>query len=152
VQHEKILEAWICENIKHSNLNQIFGNITSFGNNFQMGYLQGIDILGYSEGISGISKFKVIELKLESFDLSKNPNAALGCIKQVLAYIDWVAEHLATGDYHRVDGYIVAGGFDQSFIEFVQNHNSINRGRQLRLVRFIYIPPSYNNLCLGLEL
>lgn len=152
VENEKLLEAWLCENMKHPALNQIFGNITSYGNNFQMGYLQGIDILGYCKGVSGINKFKVIELKLESFDLRNNRDFALNCIKQVLLYVDWITEHLASGDHRSVDGFIVARGFDQSFIDFVQSHNTINRGRQIRLVRFKYIPPSYNDLCLGLVL
>lgn len=142
VEDEKIIEAWLCENLRTPKLQQIFGNITSFGNNVQIGYLQGIDIFGYTQGSSGICKYKVIEIKMDEV----NANNYTDVVKQILDYMDWVCRHLAKGDSRFVEGYIVAKSFDQSCIDFVKNHNKVNIGKQIFLVNFNYCPSAYNTL------
>ena len=139
VENEKVIEAWLCENLQTPTLHQIFGNITSFGNNVQIGYLQGIDIFGYTEGTTGICKYKVIEVKKGARNFPAD-------IQQTLQYMDWVTEYLANGNSKFIDGYIVARSFDQRFIDFVRNHNTVSSGRQLSLIEFDYDPPAYNTL------
>jgi len=144
VEDEKIIEAWLCENLGTSQLRNIFGNFTCYGNNVQIGYLQGIDIFGYVEGVSGIVKYKVIEIKKDPLTFANNSNV----IKQTLGYMDWVIEFLGNGDPNMVEGYIVAKSFDLDFRNFVQSHNNVNIGRHLSLVQFNYTPPQYNTLTL----
>ncbi len=149
VEDEKIIEAWICENLKTSQLEQIFGNITSFGNNVQIGYLQGIDIFGYVEGSQGICKYKVIEIKKDALNFNKDIQNPKGYIKRTFEYMDWVIRHLAHGDPKCVEGYIVAKSFDQSCIDFVKSYNKVSLGRYLSLVEFNYSSPVYDTLNLN---
>lgn len=142
VEDEKIIEAWLCENLGTPALQQIFGKITSFGNNVQIGYLQGIDIFGYTEGSLGICKYKVIEIKMDTVN-KKNYKKI---IKQILEYMDWVCKYLANGEPQFVEGYIIAKSFEQVCLDFVKNYNRMNTGRQLALVNFNYCPPTYNTL------
>lgn len=138
-EDEKIIEAWLCENLQRPTLQQVFGNITSFGNNVQMGYLQGIDIFGYTEDASGISKYKIIEVKIGncSFPLD---------IQQTLGYMDWTIEYLRGGNAKSVEGYIVARSFDDPCRGYVKNHNKVNIGRRLSLVTFDYEAPLFRTL------
>jgi hypothetical protein len=103
VKDENIIEAGLCENLETPQLRKIFGNFTCYGNNVQIGYLQGIDIFGYVEGVSGIVKYKVIEIKKDSLTFKKNSDV----IKQTLGYMDWAIEFLGNGDPNMVDGYIL---------------------------------------------
>jgi len=144
VEDEKIIEAWLCENLGTPQLREIFGNFTCYGNNVQIGYLQGVDIFGYVEGVHGIVKYKVIEIKKDSLTFANNSNV----IKQTLGYMDWAIEFLGNGDPKIVEGYIVARSFDSDFQNFVQFYNSVNIGRHLSLIQFDYTPPQYNTLTL----
>lgn len=128
----------MCENLNTPQLQKIFGNITSFGNNVQIGYLKGIDILGITYGTTGIVKFKIIEIKID--------NVTFDHIKQTLGYVDWIIEHLSSGNPKFVNGYIVAKSFDSACVDFVKNHNIINQGRRLHLVKFDYVGPNYRTL------
>ena len=144
VEDEKIIEAWLCQNLGTPQLRNIFGNFTCYGNNVQIGYLKGIDIFGYVEGVHGIVKYKVIEIKTGALTFKDNTDV----IKQTLGYMDWVIEFLGNGDPNMVDGYIVARSFDWDFQNFVQCYNRVNIGRNLSLVKFNYTPPQYNTLTL----
>mgnify|MGYP000048469950 CR=1 FL=1 len=134
VKDEKIIEAWLCENL--GSLKEIFGNFTCYGNNVQIGYLQGVDIFGYVETLSGIIKYKIIEIKTEDLTFEGGRDV----IKQILGYMDWVIEFLGNGAPEIVEGYIVAKSFDQRFQDFVRSYNHVNIGRQLSLVKFDYHP------------
>jgi len=144
VEDEKIIEAWLCENLGTPQLRNIFGNFTCYGNNVQIGYLQGVDIFGYIEGAHGIVKYKVIEIKTGALTFEDNSDV----IKQTLGYMDWVIEFLGNGDTKIVEGYIVAKLFDPRFQDFVRSHNHVNIGRHLSLVEFDYTPPQYITLTL----
>jgi hypothetical protein len=141
VQNEKIIEAYLCGNLLTPALQEIFGKITTFGNNVQIGYLQGIDILGCTEGIHGISKYKVIEVKVNACLFPKD-------IQQIFKYIDWVIEHQTSGNPKYVEGFIVANSFDDECKNFVRNLNRVNKGKQLSLVTFDYNRPSCRSLML----
>lgn len=146
VEDEKIVEAWLCENLRTPRLQNVFGNITSFGNNVQMGYLQEIDIFGYVEGSSGSCKYKVIEIKKDPLNFNDDIQNHKGYLKRTLEYMQWVIEYLADGDPKLVEGYIVARGFDESCKNFVGQHNTLNIGRQLSLIQFDYVRPEYITL------
>ncbi len=137
VGDEKIVEGWFLENIgRNPNLDGMIGLFTSFGNNLPAGYLKFMDIFGYQELITGIKKYKVVEVKKED---SIFPND----INQLLGYVDWVVENIAEGDYKLVEGIIIARDFNNDCITFVENFNTM--GRKIRLIQFDYSPP-YSNL------
>lgn len=138
VINEKIIEGWILENIgRNSNLDNALGPLTSFGNNMPAGYLKFMDIFGYQELITSIKKYKVIEVK-------KNDCVFPDDINQLFGYIDWVVENIAEGDYKVVEGVIIAKGFNNNCIAFINNFNA--RSRKIRLIEFGYVPPIYNHL------
>ena len=140
VTNEKIIEGWILENIgRNAVLDSALGSMTSFGNNVPAGYLKFMDIFGYHELPTGTRKYKVCEIKK---DESTFPND----INQLLGYMDWIVENIASGEYKAVEGILIAKGFSDDCIGFVRNFNSINSGRDIRLIRFDYVPPDYNNL------
>ena len=135
---EKIIEGWILENIgRNTSVDNALGPFTSFGNNMPAGYLRFMDIFGYQELSTGIRKYKVIEVKKED---SVFPDD----INQLIGYTDWVIENIAFGDYKTVEGIIIAKGFDDDCINFVNNFNTT--GRKIRLIKFDYAPPNYNFL------
>lgn len=143
VEDEKIVEAWLCESLRTPQLQKVFGNITSFGNNVQVGYLQGIDIFGYVEGSSGICKYKVVEIKKDPLNFND------GYLKRTLEYMEWIIRYLADNDPKLVEGYIVARDFDEPSKNFVRQHNTLNIGRNLSLIQFDYVPPRYNTLSIA---
>ncbi|MBI5967182.1 MAG: hypothetical protein HY882_04925 [Deltaproteobacteria bacterium] len=135
---EKIIEGWILENIgRNQILDAALGPFTSFGNNMPAGYLKFMDIFGFQEMSTGIRKYKVIEVKKENSIFPED-------INQLIGYTDWVIENIAAGDYKTVEGIIIAKGFDNDCVNFVKNFNTT--GRKIRLVKFAYSDPSYNQL------
>ncbi len=139
VEDEKIIEAWLCENLRTSVAQKIFGEIASFGNNVQMGYLQGIDIFGHCKGTLGISKYKIIEVKRGNANFPDD-------VQQILQYMDWVIEHLSSGNPKAAEGYMVAKSFNGDCKDYVRNHNKVNIGRRLSLIKFDYDAPRYTAL------
>jgi len=138
VVNEKIIEGWILENIRrHSDLDNALGSLTSFGNNMPAGYLKFMDIFGYQELSTGIRKYKVIEIKKDDCVFPDD-------INQVLGYTDWVVENIAGGDRKVVESIIVAKDFNNNCISFVNNYNATPR--KIRLIKFDYCPPLYNQL------
>jgi len=146
-EDEKIVEAWICEQLHNGKLDHIFGNLSCFGNNVQMGYLQGIDILGLQKS-ARTEKYKIIELKITPLILTNNYDV----FRQVMGYMDWVMGFIVENDPRRVEGFIVAKSFDNQCAEFTENHNKVNYGRQIHLVQYLYLPPTHNCICMGLIL
>jgi len=141
VTNEKIIEGWVLANIgRHADLDKALGPFTSFGNNMPAGYLKFMDIFGYQELNSGIRKYKVVEVKLNDCVF---PND----INQILGYSDWVVENIAEGNHKLVESIIVAKDFNNNCIEFANNFNSM--GRKIRLVKFDYTPPAYNQLSIS---
>jgi hypothetical protein len=140
VTDEKIIEGWILGNIgRHRNLDSSLGPLTSFGNNVPAGYLKFMDIFGYQELSTGIKKYKVVEVKKDDCIFPDHVN-------QLLGYVDWVVENIAGGDYRLVEGAIIARGFDNDCVNFVNNFNTVGMGRKIRLIKFDYAPPTYNHL------
>jgi len=135
---EKIIEGWILENIGRNNiLDLALGPFTSFGNNLPGGYLRFMDIFGYQELLSGLRKYKVIEVKKENSIFPDD-------INQLIGYTDWITENIACGDYKTVEGIIFARGFNRDCINFVGNLNTT--GRKIRLIKFGYSKPNYGLL------
>ena len=135
---EKIFEGCILENVgRYPNLDNALGPLTSFGNNMPAGYLKFMDIFGYQELITGIKKFKGIEVKTNDCVFPED-------INQLLGYVDWVVENIAEGEYKLVEGTIIAKNFTDGCVIFVKNFNAM--GRKIRLIKFDYFPPTYNRL------
>lgn len=138
VENEKIIEAWILNNIgTHQHLDNAIGPFTSFGNNMPGGYLKFMDIFGYQELYAGAKKYKIIEVKTDHCIFPDN-------INQLIGYMDWVVENVTFGDHKSVEGILFTRGYDQNSIDFVSNFNSL--GRNIKLVSFDYAPPNYNDL------
>ncbi len=136
---EKILEAWILDNLTQNGNNKteynmvtdIFGKLNVFGNTIQAFYLDFMDIFGYIEDKEEFKYgFKVAELKKgepEEFPLT---------IKQLTKYMDWVTTELAGGDAFKVEGIIIAKDFSQEYIDYIQQRNSIEYGNKINLVKY----------------
>ncbi len=116
---EKILEAWLLENLTNNGNNvtsyqevtKLFGNLNIFGNTIQAFYLDFIDIFGYIKDKNGYEYgFKVIELK------KGEPNTYPQTIIQLTKYMDWITTELAGGDALKVEGIIVANNFGDDYI------------------------------------
>lgn len=138
IANEKIIEGWVLENIgRHTDLDNALGSLTSFGNNMPAGYLKFMDIFGYQELTTGVRKYKVVEVKKDNCVFPDD-------INQLLGYTDWVVENIAEGNYKMVESIIIAKDFNNDCINFVNNFNS--RDRRMRLIRFDYNPPNYNQL------
>ena len=138
VTDEKIIEGWVLENIgRHSDLDNALGPLTSFGNNMPAGYLKFMDIFGYQQLTTAVRKYKVIEVKKDSCIF---PND----INQLLGYTDWVVENITEGNHKLVESIIIAKDFNNDCVSFVNNFNL--RARKIRLVKFDYNPPLYDQL------
>lgn len=138
VDDEKIIEGWILENIGgHPDLDSALGPLTSFGNNMPAGYLKFMDIFGYQELGLGVRKYKVIEVKKDECSFPNDVN-------QVIGYTDWVVENIAGGNYKVVESVIIAENFNDDCISFANNFNAM--ARKIRLIKFDYDPPAYNQL------
>ncbi|MBA7651709.1 hypothetical protein ES703_59528 [subsurface metagenome] len=138
VVNEKVIEGWVLENIgRHPDLDNALGPFASFGNNMPAGYLKFMDIFGYQELSTGIRKYKVVEVK---------PNDCVfpDDVNQVLGYTDWVVENIAEGNHKLVESIIIAKDFNNNCINFANSFNSI--ARKIRLIKFDYTPPAYNQL------
>lgn len=140
VENEKIIEGWICSQIgKNATVDAIFNDFTSFGNNIPIGYLKFIDILGYKELISGIRKYKIVEVKKGDCVYPDN-------INQLVDYQNKVATNIVNGNFKLIEGLLVAKSFSQDCIDFITQFNQT--GRTIKLISFQYNPPNYNNLIL----
>lgn len=138
VTNEKIIEGWILGNIgRHPALDDALGSFSSFGNNMPAGYLRFMDIFGYQDLITGIKKYKVVEVKKDNCFFPDN-------INQLLDYTDWVVENIAEGDHKLVESIIIAKDFSNDCIVFVRNFNAT--ARKIRLVKFDYAQPEYDRL------
>lgn len=138
VTDEKIVEGWILGHIgRHPDLDNALGPLSSFGNNMPAGYLRFMDIFGYQELTTGIKKYKVVEVK-------KNNCLFPDDINQLLGYTDWVVENIAGGDHRLVESVIIAKDFSRDCISFVSNSNTM--ARAIRLVKFDYSHPEYDQL------
>jgi len=141
VDNEKIIEGWICSQLgRNPAVDSIFNDFTSFGNNIPIGYLKFIDILGYKELISGIKKYKIIEVKKGDCIYPDN-------INQLVDYINKAAMNIVNGNFKLVEGFLVAKTFSQDCIDFVTQFNQT--GRTIKLISFQYNPPHFNNLILN---
>lgn len=141
IKDEKIIEGWICDELAKDRLFEIFGNFTCFGNNVQLGYLQGADIYGYQQFSENNLKYKIVEVKKDSGIFPEN-------ITQLFKYMDWTIEHLTSGDSSKVDGFIVAKDFDSEFINFAQKYNLSKNRECINLIQFDYDLPDYRKLIL----
>lgn len=143
VKDEKILEAWILENLTnnrnnlrhHRNIVNNFGNLSFFGNNMPASYLLFMDIFSYIEIQSEISRLRVIELKSSALD-QNSWSAKKNELMQLLSYLDWSVTKLANGDSQKVDGILVAYDFDDTYIDYVEKHNKIEKGRRISLLNY----------------
>lgn len=143
VKDEKILEAWILENLTNNkgnlrhyrNIINSFGKLSFFGNNMPASYLLFMDIFSYIEIQSEISRFRVIELKSSALD-ENTWTASKNELRQLLSYLDWVVTKLAGGDSQKVDGILVAYDFDDTYIDYVRKHNRIEKGRRISLLSY----------------
>ena len=143
VQIEKIIEGWICRHLRTQHLQSIFGRLTFFANNYQIGYLQGIDIFGYCSSDDEVLFYVVVEVKK---DRAKFPDN----FQQLKGYIDWTIEFMAHGDSGMVYGFLVAQDFDSSDVTFVERYNKVNPRSPISLVKFKYQPPLYDRLLMGI--
>lgn len=143
IKDEKILEAWILENLTnngnnlryHRNVVDNFGKLSFFGNNMPASYLLFMDIFSYITIQSEISRFRIIELKSSALD-ENSWSAKKNELMQLLSYLDWSVTKLANGDSQKVDGVLVAYDFDTTYIDYVRKHNKIEKGRSLSLLKY----------------
>ncbi len=142
VTNEKLLEGYLCSAFRGDEFSMIFGKPSSIVNNFQIGYLQGVDIYGYTTRRDGRYQHLVIELKK---DRVNNPDA----IRQLREYMSWVVEFMANGNELSVHGFFVASGFSDSVIAFVDNLNRLRTFGRIELVRYNRCMPDYERLLLG---
>lgn len=142
IEEEKIVEGWILSQIgRNTNVDNIFGEFTSFGNNVPIGYMKFMDIIGYKEISSNIRKYKVLEIK-------KNDCIFPDHIKQLIKYTEEVSKVLCNNNDKLVDGYLIAKSFTNETVEFITNFNKT--ARTIRLVEFNYNLPTYNSLVLNI--
>ncbi len=143
VKDEKILEAWILENLSnngnnlryYNNVTRTFGNLSYFGNNMPAGYLLFMDIFSYIENNSEISRYRIIELKSSILD-ENSWSAKKNELMQLLSYLDWTVAKLAKSDSKMVDGILVAHDFHDTYVDYVKKHNRIEKGRRISLVKY----------------
>lgn len=78
-------------------------------------YMDKMDIFGYKyiEGYNTISKYIVIEIKIDS--------AENDVVDQIMKYVDWIQTDYAYGDYSMIEAYIVAKDFSEEFIKYKNN-------------------------------
>lgn len=123
---EKILEAWLMENItlngdnrlQFENIKSIFGETHHFVNSIFTYYANFLDVLLYSEGGTLVDEYCneccrytsknkanicVIELKKGRVDAS--------AIYQVKEYGDWVLKSIANNDRSRVKLFVIGASF-----------------------------------------
>lgn len=143
VKDEKILEAWILENLTNNrnnlrhfrNIRNALGGLSYFGNNMPASYLLFMDIFSYIEIDLEISRFRIIELK--SSVLDENAwSATKNELMQLLSYLDWTVSKLAGGDSKKVDGILIAYDFHDTYIDYVTRHNRIEKGRNISLIKY----------------
>lgn len=143
VTNEKLLEGYLCSAFRGNAFPCIFGEPSCIVNNFQIGYLQGIDIYGYATRRDGGYRHLVMELKTGRVT---NPDT----VRQLREYMSWVVEFMANGDELSVHGFFVASGFSDSVIAFVDNLNRLRTFGRIELVRYNRCMPDYKRLLLGI--
>ena len=115
IENEKIIEGWILDNIgKNQTLDSAFGPFSEFGNNVPAGYLKFMDIFGIQKLYNNSLKYKIIEVKINNCSFPQD-------INQLIGYMDWVTENIASGDYKSVEGILFTKGFNQNTIDFINN-------------------------------
>jgi hypothetical protein len=131
VYREKILEAWLMENVtfngnnhsEYSNITSIFGNITHFANSIYTYYTNFMDILFYNESTPIVNEYcnechkyssrnkkdiAVIELKKGTVDTT--------AIQQLREYGDWTLKALANNNADNMKLYAIGVGFEENLI------------------------------------
>jgi len=133
VRDEKLMEAWLMANsVKpedkkaYKNITEIFGKFDFVANTIRSYYIKFMDIFGYEEK-NGQREYKIIELKTEK--------ATLEDLKQLIKYINWIAEFLAEKNLNRVEGFLVGKKFD---IEIINQSDEKKLWDSIKLVEYYY--------------
>jgi len=131
VYREKILEAWLMENItyngtnraQYDNLINIFSEVQHFVNSIFTYYANFMDVLFYNEMHPPVEEYcaecgkyssknksdlAVIELKKGDVDAS--------VINQIREYGDWALKSLANNDNSKITLYIIGAWFDETVL------------------------------------
>lgn len=150
-QHEKILEAWVLQQLgsfSNNDVKRLLGSFDYYANAVPSFYLDTMDIYGYLEKDGIEYMHKVIELKKGMV------TGAVGQTKcplsQLLRYRNWVIENRAGGDPRKVEVSIIARDFEKpeetshiTYIEFVELLNRTEYGQPIKLISYDFDPDNY---------
>jgi hypothetical protein len=132
VYREKILEAWLMENVtfngdnrcEYDNIKQIFGEVNHFVNSIYTYYTNFMDVLFYNESLTPVNEYcnicgkytsqnkthiSVIELKKGVVDL--------GTMQQLREYGDWALHALANNDTTKIKMHAIGATFNEDVME-----------------------------------
>lgn len=110
---EMFIESALLEHLAHGN-SEVFGKWNHISHQLiaspfkPLKYIDKIDIFGYrfSEHYEGsprlITKYLIIELKKDKIDRS--------AVAQTMQYVDWICQEYASGDYSKIEAYVVGSG------------------------------------------
>jgi len=157
VRHEALVQAWLANAITNNfpSTTSIFGRWDFAANQVPASphkptrWMDRMDMFGLVERSLAedigptITRYKIVEVKRDTV-------GSIETIDQVMKYVAWVAHTRAGGDYGPVDAYIVAHGYSDEVIDYVNRRAAKDyilprrpyhpqRWDRLTLVRYQYI-------------